>query len=250
MPACFVFLMNILLLLVALVPQVFAFIEPYQDSMPIVILKDLKKSTVTLSDVKVFLRRSPEHPWLEMEQSEDESDSNMMHFENNETRLGVELLIYESPTKEWTALTKVGVNKHTANLKHQKSSTTFLWTVKDMGMYMFLYKVVGAAKGMEVGLEIVIYEGRPEDPSIYSHTDSQIRIKEKRIGECISVAKEIVELQDLDQHEEVEYTKATNAIFRAVLFTVFLKVAVFAGSFVFINRKIQKFYIDKKIVVK
>ncbi|KAI5180172.1 hypothetical protein NEOKW01_0501 [Nematocida sp. AWRm80] len=242
------------IILVAVVIAVYlgsirGYIEQYVSNSPIVIVKDLKKSTVTLSEVKVYLRRDSSEPWIEAgSMYKDESDN----FGEEGADFKVEMGVYESPTGEWHGLTKVGADEYISKSEQHGSKVNFLWTATNNSIFMFLFRVYldESHKNMQVGLDAITYEGRPEDPSIYSHTDSQIRNKEKRISECINVSKEILELQELDQLDENNYTKVTNGIFKVIVLTVFLKIVVFVGSFIVINRKIQEFYYAKKIVVK
>lgn len=241
--------MKRVLAVVALLGGVFGFIEQYLPNTPIVVIKELKKSTVTLSDVKVYLRPNSAEPWVEMRPDSPADDSSTMRFSDGEADVQVEMAVYESPSKDWHSLTKIGIDSHVCKMAQTGAKVNFLWTSSATGYFMFLFRVAEhLAKGMEIGLDVVTYEGRPEDPSIYSHTDSQIRNKEKRLTECINVSKEILELQDLDKIDEGVYTTVTNGIFRIVVLTVFLKIAMFIGSFLVINRKIQEFYVAKKIV--
>jgi len=228
---------------------VHAFIEVCVPKAPIVVIKELKAMTVTLSDVKLYTRTSSTEPWTELKHAR-EDESSTMEFTDADEGVRVEMTVYESPTKEWTALTKIGVDAHVSKMAQYGSKVNFVWTSTDVGYYMFLFRVVSDhnKRGIEIGMDVVTYEGRPEDTSIYSHTDSQIRNKEKRLEECVKVSREILGLQDLDKMEEGVYAKVTRTIFKVVLMTVMMKVVCFAGSFIVINNKIQKFYTTKKIV--
>lgn len=243
------------IVLLVLVSAVYGFIEQYKQNAPIIVIKELKRSTVTLSDAKVYLRAHNSEKWLEPKEflhREDEhiSTSSSAGFHNGQ-EIRVEMSVFESPTREWKSLTKIGVEEYSSKNLQKGSKVNFLWTSTSENYHMFLFRVfVDAMPGVEIGIDVVTYEGRPEDPSIYSHTDSQIRNKEKRIAECINVSKEILDLQELDRIDEQKYKNLTDGIFKVILLAVFLKIGVFIGSFLFINMKIQQFYIDKKIVVK
>ncbi|KAI5174943.1 hypothetical protein NEFER01_0708 [Nematocida sp. LUAm1] len=240
--------------LLAIIAQAYGFIEVYLPKTPIVVLKELKKSTVTLSEVKLYTRRNVDDSWKEMKGIDNRIESDMHMYSSDEDGMKVEMSVYEAPDDSWISLTSVGVSQYVSKMSHFGSKVNFLWTSGKAGHYMFLFRIVHDKHhntgAMEVGMNVVTYEGRPEDPSIYSHTDSQIRNKEKRIAECINISKEILELQDIDRMDENKYTQVTNGIFRAIIWTVFLKIVVFIGSFLFINRKIQQFYVEKKIVIK
>ncbi|KAI5191638.1 hypothetical protein NECID01_1549 [Nematocida sp. AWRm77] len=242
--------MKIVLVFVAMLGSVLGFIEQYIPSSPIVVIKELKKSTVTLSDVKVYLRYSSTEPWIEVHHDAEHDESSTMAFDAQDLGVQVEMSVYEAPKKDWHSLTRVGSEQYVSKMTQTGSKVNFLWTSSSVGYYMFLFRVapLNTNRQVEIGLDVITYEGRPEDPSIYSHTDSQIKNKEKRMLECFTVSKEIQELQDLDKMEEGAYTKVTNGIFRIVVLTVFLKIVVFIGSFMVINRKIQDFYVAKKIV--
>lgn len=244
--------MKVIVLLLAAVSAASGFIEKYESKAPIVVIKELKKSTVTLSEVKVYHRSSSEQPWIEMKGGEHsmESSESKEYFSEDEG-VKVEMAIYESPNKEWAGLTTVGVTQYISKMVHFGSKVNFLWTSSNNGYFMFLFRVVSEIPdGMEIGLDVITYEGRPEDPSIYSHADSQIKNKNKRITECMNISKEIVELQEMDKMEDGKYRKITKSIFKVIVLTVFLKIFVFIGSLLVINRKIQKFYIEKKIISK
>ncbi|KAI5192806.1 hypothetical protein NEMIN01_2229 [Nematocida minor] len=231
---------------------IYGFIEQYKPNAPIIVVKELKNATVTLSDVKVYLRSNENEKWAEPKDYFNRMDNDSTYSSSDYHReIRAEMSVFESPTREWKSLTKVGVDAYTSKNTQQGHKVNFLWTSTNENYYMFLFRVfLDPNPGVEVGIDVVTYEGRPEDPSIYSHTDSQIRNKEKRIAECINVSKEILDLQDLDKTDEQKYKKLTDGIFQVILLAVFLKIGVFIGSFLFINRKIQQFYIDKKIVVK
>ncbi|EIJ87904.1 hypothetical protein NEPAR06_2461 [Nematocida parisii] len=237
---------------VLLISAINGFIEQYKPNSPIIVIKELKKSTVTLSDAKVYLRKDEFSKWMEPKDfysmSHDYSSSISDDYHRD---IKVEMAVFESPSREWKALTKVGVDVYTSKNTQQGSKVNFLWTSAHENYHMFLFRVfIDPNPNVEVGIEVVIYEGRPEDPSIYSHTDSQIRNKEKRIAECINVSKDILDLQELDRIDEQSYKQLTNGIFKIILLAVFLKIGVFISSFLVINRKIQNFYVDKKIIVK
>ncbi|KAI5160583.1 hypothetical protein NEAUS03_1231 [Nematocida ausubeli] len=240
------------LVILVMLGAIYGFIEQYKPNSPIIIIKELKKSTVTLSDAKVYLRKNDSSKWMEPKEfySMDEDASSTMSDEHYRD-IRVEMAVFESPSKDWKALTKVGVDVYTSKNTQHGSKVNFLWTSTHENYHMFLFRVyIDPNPNVEIGIDVVTYEGRPEDPSIYSHTDSQIKNKEKRIAECINVSKEILDLQEIDKTDEQQYKKLSGEIFKIILLAVFLKIGVFIGSFLFINKKIQKFYIDKKIVVK
>jgi len=247
----FSFMKGVFIVGIGLIGCVFGFIEQYQPQAPIVIVKELKKSTVTLSVAKVYVRHNSGEEWEELKGNENfGEESSSMRFSDENGDVAVEMAVYEAPTKEWVSLTKVGVDSHISKIVQHGSKVNFLWTSSSTGYYMFLFRVLSdyPKKGMEVGLDVVTYEGRPEDPSIYSHTDSQMRNKEKRLAECINVSREIIELQELDRMDEEVYRKEVDKILQVIILAVVLKITVFIGSFSIINRKIQDFYVAKRIV--
>ncbi|KAI5187921.1 hypothetical protein NEHOM01_2446 [Nematocida homosporus] len=244
---------SLLVTLLLCLASVYGFIELYQAKAPIVVIKELKKSTVTLSEVKVYMRRGASDNWSEVNFKKGHGSSDSSRYTNDEDDVKVEMAIYESPTKDWHSLTTVSAKHYISKMSHSGSKMNFLWTSTNAGYYMFLFRLVSELEddpNIEIGLDVVTYEGRPEDPSIYSHADSQIRNKDKRIRDCINISKEILQLQEKDRMDEMEYTQATNGIFRVIVWSVFLKIVVFITSFLWINRKIQNFYLEKKIVVK
>ncbi|KAH9385229.1 uncharacterized protein NEMAJ01_0125 [Nematocida major] len=242
------------LIVLVMLGAIYGFIEHYKPNGPIIIVKELKKSTVTLSDAKVYLRANEHEKWVEPKEFFSMSDYHLSTSSSDyagSRDIKVEMSVFESPTREWKSLTKVGVDAYTSKNTQQGAKVNFLWTSTNENYHMFLFRVfIDPMPNAEIGIDVITYEGRPEDPSIYSHTDSQIRNKEKRIAECINVSKEILDLQELDKTDEQTYKKLTDSIFKVVILEVFLKIAIFVGSFLYINQKIQKFYIDKKIVVK
>ncbi|OAG28808.1 hypothetical protein NEDG_00947 [Nematocida displodere] len=255
--------MKVLFLLALFCGAARSFIEPFQRDQPIIAVKDLKKSTVALGEVKVYTRKIGDMTWRELQTKErhsfasssaanDSSDHYYGGAMSMPDDLDIQMTVYESPTQEWSSLPTVSKNAYISQTEQSGSKCNFFWTASGSGFFMFLFRVGSDTlnhKGYELGLDVALYEGRPEDPSIYSHADSQIKHKEKRISECIKISKEITELQSLDKQEQDKYTEVSNAIFRVVVLMVFLKIVIFVGSFVLINRKIQDFYVSKKIVV-
>lgn len=244
--------MRRVIVLLGVLSSIYGFIEQYKPNMAAVIVKELKASTVTLSDVKVYVRADSNDKWQDpkeyFQRREMDSSSSSSDYHRD---IRVEMSIFSAPTRDWKSLTKVGVDSYISKSTQYGSKVNFLWTSDSENYYMFLFRAfIEPNVGFDIGIDVVTYEGRPEDPSIYSHTDSQIKNKEKRIAECINVSKEILDLQDLDKLDEEKYTKLSSGIFHVILLAIFLKIGVFIGSFLFINKKIQRFYIDKKIVVR
>lgn len=244
--------MRAAVLLAAFFTPALALVELYLPSSPVAIIKELKKSTVTLMEVKVYIRQNPNSLWEEAWKAEGraDSDDSDMDYAKEERDVKVEMMGLLSKDRTWKSLTSQGHDNYCIKNVQYGSKVNFFWTTLEQGYHMFMFKVFSEnmRDNEQIGVDVAFYEGRPEDPSIYSHVDSQVKHKEKRLFECISISKEIIELQNLDHQDEEEFADMANSIFRIIVFSVFLKLGVFAGSFFFINKKIHQFYVSKKII--
>lgn len=248
--------------LAALVLQMRCLIETYAPEKPIAVFKEMSKSTVSLADVTVYVRQSADSPWETVKQANahrfgNSDDTTYIEDMEYEKDIRVEMTSYYSEDRSWQSLAERMAKLATDDSEdyamrntHIGPKANFFWTTHDQGYHMFVFKVFSnnLSNREEVGLDVSFYDGRPEDPSIYSQVDSQMKSKEKRIFECINVSKEIMDLQRMDHLDEEEYNAVSSGIFNIIVFSVFLKLLVFVGSFYYINRKIHEFYVTKKII--
>jgi hypothetical protein len=242
--------MRAALLLPALFVLGHTLIEPYIPPNPITIIKELKKSTVVLMEAKVYLRGSKDSEWRELQRASGAADDQSEEYLQEERDIKIELTGIHSKDRTWQSLVGHALDNYATKNAQFGSRVNFFWTSLEQGYHMFTFRVFSESMspGEELGLELALYEGRPEDPSIYSHVDSQMKYKRGRLVQCINMSRDIVELQNLDQQDEEEFARISNSIFKIIVFSVFLKVVVFTGSFFYINKKIHDFYVSKKII--
>lgn len=218
-------------MLLALILNIHSLIVPLGVDKPARFINNILAKTVVLLEAELLYRESEMHDWTQV------ADPDSAAFN---------LDIYISNSKDWkdiyTNATLVSENIRTG------VKNSFFFTAPQSNYYLYELYTTHELKTGQYGIQTLIHEGQAGVATIKSMVDNRMKETEYHVREATEKAHHISDILKLDLQVDEEYRKVVSSIEYIIFIAIFMKIGVCFCMFGYYNKKLQEFYVSKKIV--